>query len=187
MRCPKCGHELGEGLLPARCPACGESLAGEVRRGGAHLSGAYAAQRRGPAERNLASRMSAGRAAASRASVEGLSGVGKGRRETSRIVKAVVRIILGFALVAAFCGIVYVVLYQTEVIGGRSVPDLVGWRAGRAVDELTDDGFLAATKEVATTEQPAGMVVSSLPPAGSRVEPGSTVTLEVATAPEGGQ
>ena len=27
MLCPNCSHDLGDGILPVRCPECGHSLA----------------------------------------------------------------------------------------------------------------------------------------------------------------
>lgn len=182
MRCPRCGRDLGEGLLPARCPSCGQGLSVEDREAG--RPGA-----RDPlhASRSRASlgRARAIRAAASRASVEGLSGVGRGRRDSSYLVKRVVRIIVGLALVAGFCGILYVVAYQTELIGGRSVPDVVGWRADRAMDRLRDDGFMPVTTQVPSTSEVEGRVVSTDPGAQARVERGSTVTVGVSVPDTG--
>lgn len=157
MKCPKCGKDLGEGLLPARCPSCGANLSPDV----GHRNGA---------------RM----AAASRASVEGLSGVGRGRRDRSFTAKQVARLVIGFAVVAAFVGIVYVIAFQMEFIGGKTVPDVVGWRSERAVKEVESAGFEAETNEIDSTAQPEGMVVAAHPGAGTRADAGSTVTLDVA-------
>lgn len=164
MKCPNCGADLGEGVLPVRCPSCGGSLAG---------SGSNTSIRR--------QRASADRAAASRRVVEGLSGMGRGRVRAGSSTKRAVRLICGLALVAAFCAIVYVVAYQAELVGGRSVPDVVGWRFERAVSALESDGLASTTVEVASPDQPEGMVVSTNPGAGSRADEGSTVTVEVSS------
>ena len=161
MRCPTCGKDLGRGMLPSRCPSCGASLA---RRGASRES----------------AKAGAGRAAQTRRSVEGLSGIGRGRRDGSYTAKRVVRLIVGFALVGLFCAILYVVAYQTELIGGKSVPDVVGWNGERAASRLESDGFASATTEDASTGGPAGTVTKQDPAAGARVEPGATVTLSVA-------
>lgn len=163
MNCPNCGADLGAGLLPARCPECGKAL-GEA------------------SERGRGTRDSAARAAASRANVEGLSGMGRGRIRSGNTVKRVVRVIVGAAIAAAFCVIVYVVAYQAELIGGRSVPNVVGWRAEKAASELETRGFSVATTEVESSEQSEGMVVSTNPPAGTRVEAGGVVTIDVVAA-----
>ena len=140
MKCPHCGADLGEGLLPARCPACGQGLGANVPRSNLH-----------------AARESADRAAASRASVEGLSGRGRGRRDSSQNNKRVKRIL-------------------------RTVPDVVGWSAQSAESRLTECGFSVGVNEVESSEQDPGKVVSEAPGAGARLDPGSTVTLDVAAA-----
>ena len=161
MRCPSCGKDLGEGMLPTRCPSCGASLA------------------RGKASRESV-RAGAGRAAATRRSVEGLSGIGRGRRDGSYTAKRVVRLIIGFGLVALFCAILYVVAYRSELIGGKSVPDVVGWNAERAASRLESDGFSSTTVVSPTAGEAIGTVTKQDPAAGARVEPGSMVTLSVA-------
>ena len=166
MQCPKCGYDLGDGLLPARCPNCGRSLSSQ---GDAHGRG------------GLLGRQRAAGAAAARESVEGLTGIGRGRRDASRSGRAAARFVVALALVAAFCGLVYVVAYQTELIGGRTVPDVVGWRQERAVRRLEEAGFSPQVVERPTTAQASGMVVSTSPGEGARAEVGSTITVEVAS------
>lgn len=162
MRCPNCGADLGAGMLPTRCPSCGASLS----RG-----------RTSPADRRADARA----ARDTRRSVEGLSGVGRGRRDGSYTAKRVVRLIVGFAIVGMFCAILYVVAYRSELIGGKSVPDVTGWNAERAASRLESDGFPSTTVEVASTGEPVGSVSKQDPAAGARVEEGTTVTLSVAT------
>lgn len=108
--------------------------------------------------------------------------MGRGRRDPSRTTKRVARIILGFVLVGVFCAVVAFVAYRAEVIGGRSVPDVVGWSAQSAQSRLEECGFAVGTNEVSSTEQPEGKVVSESPVAGSRLEPGSTVSIDIATS-----
>lgn len=160
MRCPRCGHDLGEGLLPSRCPKCGHGLANATDR---------------PRGRH-----GARRAAASRAGVEGLSGKGRGRYDVRDVVKRVVRLLVAFALMAAFAGVVYLALWQAEVVGGTKVPDVGGWRYERAVSELESKGFSTQVVEVTGAGADADKVMSTEPAAGVRAEPGSTVTVNVA-------
>lgn len=167
MRCPHCGQELGEGLLPARCPSCGKRLSGASSTDAA------------------ASRASADRAAASRRSVEGLSGRGAGRRDRSHTAKRVARVLLGFVLVVAFAAAVVFVAWRSEIIGGRTVPDVTGWNSGSATAKLEEKGFSVGTNEVVDASQAAGMVVRETPEPGQRIEPGSTVTIDVVVSESG--
>lgn len=165
MKCPHCGADLGQGLLPARCPACGQGLGAKAPRTNLH-----------------AARESADRAAASRASVEGLSGRGRGRRDRSQTTKRVARILLAFVLVAVFCVTVAFVAYRAEIIGGRTVPNVVGWSAQSAQSRLEECGFSVGVNEVSSSEQDPGKVVSEVPTASARIDPGSTVSIDVAVA-----
>ena len=174
MRCARCGHVFAEGLLPARCPSCGARVSSEAGE---------AEGTRGAASEGRRLKARAGKAAASRKSVEGLTGIGLGNHRAGHVLKAVVRIILGLALVAAFCALVALVLYKTEIIGGRTVPDVTGWRSARAISELSRDGFVTSVVEVETSEQLPDMVVSLNPAPGKRADQGATIVLEVATEP----
>ncbi len=160
MKCPRCNAELGEGLLPARCPSCGQRLR----------------------ESGKDARAQADRALASRKSVEGLSGMGAGRRSRNSGAKRGLRVFLGFALVVVFCALVFVVGYRAEVFGGRSVPNVVGWSQAQAEAQLEKKGFSVGVNEIESAEQVSGRVVSTTPAVGSRVAPGSTVTLNVAVS-----
>lgn len=168
MRCPHCGQELGEGLLPARCPACGSRLSAGASHGA-----------------EAGSRASADRAAASRRSVEGLSGRGAGRRDRSHTAKRVGRVLLGFVLVAAFAAAVVFVAWRSEIIGGRTVPDVTGWNSASATAKLEEKGFAVGTNEVSDASRQAGVVVGESPTAGQRVDAGSTVTIDVVVAEAG--
>jgi hypothetical protein len=172
MRCPRCSKNLGDGLLPARCPECGLKLSGGA--------GESMSERRAHADQALASRMS----------VEGLSGRGVGRVHKGSGTKRTSRIFLGFALVVLFCGLVYFVAYKAEVVGGRSVPNVVGWSQAQATEQLEDKGFAVGTNEVETSEETEGRVITMSPEAGTRAARGTTVTIDVAvsaTATEGEQ
>lgn len=164
MVCPHCGTDLGDGMLPARCPHCGHNFANATDR----ACGASGVSR----------------AAASRASIEGLSGFGRGRRDTSHLVKRVVRLLVGLALVGVFGSLVYLALYQAQVVGGVIVPDVTGWGADQAAAQLADRGFVSSLVEASSDAQLAGRVVCTNPPAGSRVGRGTSVTVTVATSPQ---
>ncbi len=169
MICPRCKKDLGEGLLPARCPSCGQPLSS--------VAGTSGRERRTQADH----------ARASRKSVEGLSGRGAGKRDRSIGVKRSVRLVVGFAIVVVFCVLVYTVAYRAEIIGGRSVPNVVGWSQTQAENQLASKGFSVGVNEVSSTEQVAGRVVSTNPPVGSRAPKGSTVTIDVVASTEAAQ
>ncbi len=164
MRCPRCSKNLGDGLLPARCPECGLKLSGGA--------GESMSERRAHADQALASRKS----------VEGLSGRGAGRVHRGSGTKRTTRIFLGFALVVLFCGLVFFVAYKAEVVGGRSVPNVVGWSQAQATEQLEDKGFVVGTNEVETSEETEGRVITTNPAAGTRAAKGSTVTIDVAVS-----
>ena len=168
MRCPKCGAELGDALLPARCPQCGQLLA-----------------RRAPKHDQTRPEGAPALAATLRKTVEGLSGRARERHAQEGSSKHSGRIVVGIALVLGFCAIVLLVAYQTELVGGRSVPDVVGWRQDRAVAELEADGFVTSLVDGDADQGEARMVIATSPAAGVRAAPGSTVSLEVAAAPAG--
>ena len=168
MKCPHCGRDLGEGLLPTRCPGCGSALSGA---------------KRGHKANRHEQRASADLAAASRRSVEGLSGMGAGRRSRGETGKRVARLFLGFLLVAVFCCLVFFMAYRAELIGGRTIPNVVGSGTEQATSRLSDKGFNVGVNEVESTEQLTGRV-STNPPAGTRADKGSTVTIDVAKNPE---
>ncbi|MCI5950677.1 MAG: PASTA domain-containing protein [Parolsenella sp.] len=169
MKCPHCGRDLGEGLLPTRCPGCGSALSGA---------------KRGHRVNRHEQRASADLAAASRRSVEGLSGMGAGRRSRGETGKRVARLFLGFLLVAVFCCLVFFMAYRAELIGGRTIPNVVGSGAEQATSRLSDKGFNVGVNEVESIEQLTGRVISTNPPAGTRADKGSTVTIDVAKNPE---
>ena len=164
MRCPRCSKNLGDGLLPARCPECGLKLSGGA--------GESMSERRAHADQALASRKS----------VEGISGRGVGRVHAGSATKRTTRILLGFALVVLFCAIVGFVAYHAEIIGGRSVPNVVGWSQAQATQQLESKGFTVGSNEVETTEQTEGRVISTSPEPGTRADKGSTVTIDVAVS-----
>jgi serine/threonine-protein kinase len=65
-----------------------------------------------------------------------------------------------------------------------TVPSIVGNTATDAQTKLQNAGFDVDTVEVASDE-PAGTVVSSDPPEGTEVEPGSTITISVSIGSSG--
>lgn len=131
----------------------------------------------------VSTRESADLAYRTRKSVEGLSGIGAGRKDRSFTVKRVLRIVLGFLLIIIFCAVLYIAAWKAEVIGGKTIPDVVGWRQDRAVATIENAGFTnVVTAEVAADDVQAGMVVSVEPSEGMRVEADSTITVNVAAA-----
>lgn len=156
MRCKSCGQDLGDGMLPARCPFCGANLSNRTDRRGA------------------------GGAAESRQSVEGLTGIGKGSRKGrgGNVGRALVAVVLVAAFVA---GVWYLLASLTQ--GTMTVPNVTGWRLERAQQELGSDGFSVTYSERPTLEGAAGTVVSQTPAAGEFVDAGSRVALVVARAP----
>lgn len=138
MKCPRCATDLGEGLLPARCPSCGANLRDRaVEQGGTTP-------------------------AAARRSIEGLTGIGHGSPRKNRHWG---RIVLALVLVGLFCaGLVW----GGDLIAQAShrVPDFVGWRYERAESELEALGYTVERTDVATAETEAGIVVEADVPAG---------------------
>jgi beta-lactam-binding protein with PASTA domain len=72
----------------------------------------------------------------------------------------------------------------TYATGESAVPNLVGVTRERAEDDAEDAGFKVRFTEVETDEQPAGLVISQDPDAGTKLARGETVALEVAKAPK---
>ncbi len=64
---------------------------------------------------------------------------------------------------------------------GVEVPSVVGFPVDEAAGIIERAGFAVARQEVGSSTYPPGTVVAQSPGGGSRAEPGSTVTLSVAT------
>lgn len=135
-----------------------------------------------PATRST--RESVQRAEQTRRGVEGLTGIGAGRRSSSFTAKRVGRILLAFVLMALFvCGL-YFAAWKSELIGGRTIPDVSGWISEKAVAELNSAGFPnVSTQDIQSAEVQEGMVIESNPASGNRVDPETQITLSVAVAP----
>lgn len=137
-----------------------------------------------PRRLNKTTRATADKAARMRSSVEGLTGIGAGRRDRSYTVKRVGRIVLAFLLVALFGALLYFVAWKAEFIGGKTMPDVVGWRSERAVIVIQNAGFTSVTTQDVESDSVAeGMVVSTNPNPGVRADVDSNVVVEVAVAP----
>ena len=157
MRCPKCHVDLGEGMLPARCPECGANLAV-----GANTHEAAAGARRTTASY-------AG------ADIPRRSGGGN-------IIRALVAILL----VAIAGALASFVLYQLEFWGGRTLPNVCGMRLELANAELEEAGFTSRV-ETRKDDGQAGIVLEMSPAAGNRMAEGTQVLLYVSdqrTMPE---
>ncbi|MBQ3282844.1 MAG: PASTA domain-containing protein [Atopobiaceae bacterium] len=149
MRCPKCHVDLGEGMLPARCPECGANLAV-----GANTHEAAAGARRTTASYagNDIPRRSGG----------------------GNIIRALVAILL-----VAIAGVLAsFVLYQLEFWGGRTLPDVCGMRLELANAELEAAGFTSRV-ETRKDDGQAGIVLEMSPAAGDRMADGTQVLLYV--------
>ncbi|MFH8564606.1 Stk1 family PASTA domain-containing Ser/Thr kinase [Streptomyces sp. NPDC017988] len=65
-----------------------------------------------------------------------------------------------------------------------SVPDVTGLDYAAAEKRLKESGFTATRSDVASDEVDEGKVIKTTPAAGTPADPGSTVTVQVAKAPE---
>ena len=72
----------------------------------------------------------------------------------------------------------------TYATGESTVPNLVGVTRERAESDAEDAGFKVRFTEVETDEQPAGLVLSQDPDAGTELARGETIALVVAKAPK---
>ena len=138
-------------MLPACCPKCGANLA----------SGMDTRERAQDARRVTSSYAAQGQGIPRR------SGGGN-------ILRALVAILL----VGIAGAIVSFVLYQSEMWGGRSIPDVSGMRVERATQELEAVG-LSASVETVRDDGQAGLVLEMSPAAGERVADGTQVRLVV--------
>jgi hypothetical protein len=163
MRCPRCGRELGDGMLPARCPSCGHNLANLESAPGAEEGARRAAE----AARD-ARAAGTGRSGAPRRAGSG----GTGRHVPVLALLGVVAAIAVTALVS----------WRLELWGGASLPDVVGWNVERAEAKLEDAGY--DVRRVERKDDGAeGIVLDMQPSPGSRRDPsGTTVTLYVSVS-----
>jgi beta-lactam-binding protein with PASTA domain len=72
----------------------------------------------------------------------------------------------------------------TYATGESAVPNLVGTTRERAENDAKAAGFKVRFTEDETDDQPAGLVVSQDPDAGSMLGRGQTISLVVAVEPE---
>jgi serine/threonine-protein kinase len=77
-----------------------------------------------------------------------------------------------------------VTLTVSDGPGTRAVPDVEGASRSRARALLRRAGFRVRERREASEEVAAGWVVRTLPPAGSEIRVGSTVTLVISSGPE---
>lgn len=156
MDCPKCGRYLGEGMLPARCPHCGENLA------------------------NPTDSIRGSKAQASRKNVEGLTGIGKGNTQGKK--RHYLQVFAAVVLVVAFGGLLYYATKGFGTISALTVPDVVGWRVERAEEELNGLGYVTVVENVPSTDGTSGLVVAQDPPAGTERPAYSEVVIQVSTS-----
>lgn len=154
MKCPQCGRDLGHGMLPARCPACGANLASPK------------------------SSIRTQSAADTRRGVEGLTGIGKGNRQNR--TRHILQGLLALVLVISFIGLLWFAFRGFRSPDDLTVPDVVGWRLERAQEELEEAGYAVTVSEQVSTTSESGLVLEQNPRAGTRAAEGTSVELLVA-------
>lgn len=157
MECPNCGFDLGEGMLPARCPQCGNNLANASDSPGTEEG--------------------ARRAAQSRESVRGLSDFGREAPAKAREGRTG-RFAIAIAIVAVFACCVGLLSWRLQLWGGSTPPDVVGWNMERAQSALEHRGFQTEVEQELSDER-EGFVLSQSPEATARVSAGAKVTIVV--------
>jgi eukaryotic-like serine/threonine-protein kinase len=78
-------------------------------------------------------------------------------------------------------GATVTLFYSTGLV---DVPDVMGESQAIAEARLADAGFKVDTTHEPTADAPTGTVIKQDPPAGTRRERGSTVSIVVASEPE---
>ena len=157
MECPNCGFDLGEGMLPARCPQCGNNLANASDSPGTEEG--------------------ARRAAQSRESVRGLSDFGREAPAKAREGRTG-RFAIAIAIVAVFACCVGLLSWRLQLWGGSTPPDVVGWHMERAQSALEHGGFQTEVERELSDER-EGFVLFQSPEATARVSAGTKVTIVV--------
>ncbi len=168
MRCQNCKRELGDGLLPARCPHCGQSPRKESPHG----------SRR--SKRNLDQIVSHTRISKmQKDNVDAwkISRVAKKAADDSKKRAKILLLFIGFvaALFAAF------VLFSYSCTTPQ-VPDVVGWQEARAKTALEEAGYNVERTEETSQTINAGMIIKTDPPASTHAARGTNVTMTVALA-----
>lgn len=162
MRCPHCSYELADGMLPARCPECGHNLANICDTNSALANAKkLATQRRGFRSRQFAD---------------------DGETMTAALVRkhpwdGKAKYIALLLCIAAV-GLVVFVLWHMQVVGGVTLPDVVGWRIERAQPQLERAGFKVRTTSK-LADEPEGLILEMDPKPQARIIPGTTITLVV--------
>ena len=156
MLCPNCSHDLGDGILPVRCPECGHSLANL-----SDIPDVAEGAKRAEERKNLLRDSVA---------IQRMSHPWDGRSKT-----------FGIAIfVLALAGIVFV-LWHLQACGGVTPHNVVGWRLERAQAALEQKGFIVETSEEFDDGEP-GFVLSMSPNYTDRIAPGATIKLVVSKA-----
>ncbi|MDY4522468.1 MAG: PASTA domain-containing protein [Atopobium sp.] len=156
MLCPNCSHDLGDGILPVRCPECGHSLANLSDAPGV-VEGAKRA-----AERKKLLRGSA--------TIEHVRHPWDGHGKAFGI---------GIFLLALV--IICFMLWHLQACGGVSPNNVVGWRLERAQAALEQKGFKVEVTEEFDDGEP-GFVLSMNPDSNARLAPGTAITLVISKA-----
>lgn len=169
MRCQNCNKELGDSLLPARCPHCGQSPL------------KASAQDTRKARKNIDDIVSSTRIAKmkGKAPAHAVKDSRSAKRTAEASKKRAKLSLIGFVCVACAVGIVALISF----IGfGPHVPDVVGWQEARAKTTLEQSGYSVERAEEVSQTINAGHVVSTNPSALAFCPKGSTVKMAVAKA-----
>jgi hypothetical protein len=83
------------------------------------------------------------------------------------------------ALLVVAAAVVIGILLANRDDGGKEVPDVVGFAANAAVNQVRDAGFVPKTVGGASDTVAQGTVISTSPPGGAKADEGSTVTITV--------
>lgn len=168
MRCQNCKRELGDGLLPARCPHCGQS----PRKANLHTS------RRSQMNLDqIVSHTHISKMQKSDEKAQNTSRVAKKAADDSKKRAKFALIIIGI-VAALFAVIALVSFFETA----PHVPDVIGWQEKRAKTTLEEAGYnVERTEEVSQTIN-AGMVIKTDPPASMYAPKGTNVTMTIASA-----
>lgn len=169
MRCQNCKRELGDGLLPARCPHCGQS---PLKTNPKNETAARKNLRDIVSHTRIAQMKREAPQQAARA-----SRTAKNTAENSK--KRAKMMIIGFGAVA---GAVFIIALISFIGFGPHVPDVVGWQADRAKTTLEQTGYTVERTEEFSQTIDADHVVSTDPSALAFCPEGSSVKMAVAKA-----
>lgn len=154
MKCPKCAYDLGDGLMPARCPKCG-----------CVLSRAHQTSYKNQTQ-------------AANDAIRIRQGVDSVQNQDTKQNKSRNKIALGVIAIVAVLAIAGIFFWQKLIVGAHVVPDVLGKTQEQAIHMLEEKGLRAVciTKK---DDGPAGVVLKQTPGAYSYTKDGDTITLTI--------